>query len=119
MKVRIIIITSITVFLFFIMLVFSSSFKNIYFYKDKYLIINSNNGSNNYTFYDGKKSSDGVIDIVAGKISFVYDNNVIATAIYDNKNRSLVLNGKFSKKNYKGIKFKQVSSISEYFRTVF
>lgn len=120
MKIRIIVIASITVFLFAIFLIISTSFENIYIYKDDYIVLNSNKGVTNYTFHnDNDNSEKGSLEIIDGKISFVLDNKTIATAIYSHDSRNLMVTGVLDGKKYKDAKFKQVSSIREYFRAIF
>ncbi|MBO5138594.1 MAG: hypothetical protein J6B89_03030 [Bacilli bacterium] len=120
MKIRIIIITSITVFLFAIFLIISTSFENIYICKDEYIVLDSNNEATGYTFHNSDGNSEkGSLEIIDGKISFILDNETIATAIYSHDSKVLMVTGVLDGKKYKNIKFKQVSSIGEYLRTVF
>ncbi len=120
MKVRVIIITSITMFLFLFFLIISSSFENIYVCNDEYIILDSLNGNTKFTFHS-KNGNDisGVLEIIDGKISFVMDDVTIATALYSHDSKKLLINGIFDKKKYKNINFKQVTSLSEYLITVF
>lgn len=82
-------------------------------------MLNTENGSTTFTFHsDNADDISGILEILDGKISFIVNDKTIATAVYSHNNKTLVVDGVFDKK-YKNMKFKQVASMTEYFKTIF
>lgn len=119
MKKRLTIILVVTLILFLFLLIISTSYENIYIYKDQYILLENNKGLSEYRIRTDNKEETGHLEIIEGKITFILEKENVATATYNAKTKELIITGKLNNTKYNKTKFKQVSTLSEYFKTVF
>ncbi len=115
---RIILLISILLLIFVIfMFVASFSYKNIYYNSedDSAIIINKKE----YKYTKSNKEINGTIEVEKNIIVLTSKDNTKATAIYKSKDKTMRITGEISTNSYNNGKFKQISSIVEYFKAVF
>ncbi len=103
------------------MFIVSFSFKYIYYNstEDSTIILKRQRNKSIYTYKSKKENVKGKIEVDIDKIVLTNKNSIIATAIYKNKERTLKITGSFGKDSYMNGKFKQITSIKEYFKSKF
>jgi len=103
------------------MFVVSFSFKYIYYNEtdDSTIILKRENNKSIYNYRSKKENIKGKIALDKDKIVLKNKNNIIATAIYKNNERTLKITGDFGKDSYMNGKFKQITSIKEFFKSKF
>ena len=99
----------------------SFSFKNIYYNSenDSTLVLKRTAKKTSYNYKSKKENIKGKISLDKDKIVLTKNNSIIATAIYKNKEKTLKITGDFGKDSYMNGKFKQITSIKEYFKSKF
>lgn len=99
----------------------SFSFENMYYSEedDALIVLKKTDEGTDFSYSIKDHTQDGEVTIVNGVITFLVDNNNIATATYDYNNKYLEISGNFYHKKYNKKKFKQVSSIKEYYKAIF
>lgn len=103
------------------MFVVSFSFKYTYYNEtdDSTIILKRENNKSTYNYESKKENIKGNIALDKDKIVLKNKKNVIATAIYKNNERTLKITGNFGKDSYMNGKFKQITSIKEFFKSKF
>ncbi|MBP3841293.1 MAG: hypothetical protein IK997_04110 [Bacilli bacterium] len=103
------------------MFIVSFSFKYIYYNstEDSTIILKRQRNKSIYTYKSKKENVKGKIEVDIDKIVLTNKNSIIATAIYKNNERTLKITGSFGKDSYMNGKFKQITSIKEYFKSKF
>ena len=103
------------------MFVVSFSFKYTYYNEtdDSTIILKRENNKSTYNYESKKEKIKGRIALDKDKIVLKNKKNIIATAIYKNNERTLKITGNFGKDSYMNGKFKQITSIKEFFKSKF
>lgn len=99
----------------------SFSFENMYYNKsdDSLIVIKKEDDITNFTYTINNHDENGNIVITTKGITFMQNNEVVATAIYNSNSKSLNITGNFYQKEYSNSNFKQIDSIQVYLRAIF
>lgn len=108
------------IFLLFAFLA-SFSFENMYYneHDDALIVLKKTDEGTDFSYSIKDYTQRGEVTIVNGVITFLVNNNNTATATYNYKDKYLEISGEFHHQKYNKNKFKQVSSIIEYYKAIF
>lgn len=109
----------ILIFVIFMFIV-SSSYKNIFYNSEdnSAIILKKNDSGTDFKFIKNDDTIEGKATVENYSIVLKNDN-WSATCLYSSKNKTLKVTGDIGDNSYTNAKYKQISSIFEYFKAIF